>query len=241
MCEARVIMLCLPTTADVDKTVTALIDAGLTPGCVIVDSTSGEPTASVEIARRLAECGCFYVDAPVSGGPRGAEGGTLTVMAGGEEKALQVARPYLEAFAKKVVIAGPCGSGHALKAMNNTLNVGHLILGTEALLTLRHFGVHPDIALDAINASSGRSLQTEVRLPNEVLTRRFAYGFDLGLMRKDVNIGRGLLMERFPRSTLIQHVAPVVDQACEAQGFHADYTEVARYLEGRAGTELVAQ
>ena len=86
MCEARVIMLCLPTTADVDKTVTALIDAGLTPGCVIVDSTSGEPTASVEIARRLAECGCFYVDAPVSGGPRGAEGGTLTVMAGGEEK-----------------------------------------------------------------------------------------------------------------------------------------------------------
>ena len=79
------------------------------------------------------------------------------------------------------------GAAHATKALNNGLNSAHLALGAEALLALeRACDVRADAALAAINASSGRSLQTIQRLPEEVLTRRFGYGFQLGLMLKDV-------------------------------------------------------
>merc|ERR1712146_180427 len=99
--------------------------------------------------------------------------------------------------------------------MGNTLNVAHLILGTEALLALQQCGVHPSTALDAINSSSGRSLQTQVRLPEEVLTRRFNYGFQLGLMQKDCAIGRRLLGTHLPGALLLSRVAAVVDHAAE--------------------------
>merc|ERR1719373_683046 len=96
--------------------------------------------------------------------------------------------PVLQAFAKKVVRCGPTGAGHAVKAVNNALNVTHLLLGAEGLLALQRLGVDPDVALDAINGSSGRSLQTQGRLPQEVLSRKFAYGFKLPLMAKDCRI-----------------------------------------------------
>ena len=159
-------------------------------------------------------------------------------MVGGETEHLAIARPYIEAFSKKIVHAGPRCSGHALKAMNNTLNVGHLILGTEALLTLAKYGVKPEEALAAINSSSGRSLQTEVRIPTEVLTRRFAYGFKLDLMKKDVGIGKSILENKFPQAMLISHVAAIVDAASEVLDKDVDYTEVCRYLESLGRIEL---
>mmetsp|Transcript_37645 Transcript_37645/g.118644 ORF Transcript_37645/g.118644 Transcript_37645/m.118644 type:complete len:93 (-) Transcript_37645:628-906(-) len=79
---------------------------------------------------------------------------------------------------------GPCGSGHAVKSVNNAMNATHLIIAAEGLCTLQKFGVCPADALSVINASSGRSLQTEVRMPMSVLPRTFDYGFKLGLMEK---------------------------------------------------------
>ena len=115
-------------------------------------------------------------------------------MCGGQSDIIEKLRPILEgSFAGKVVNCGSVGSGMAIKAINNTLNLAHNIIACEGLLALKKYGVEPNIALDVINASSGRSFATEVRVPQEVLTGNFNYGFALSLMSKDCKIGAGLI------------------------------------------------
>ena len=128
-----------------------------------------------------------------------------------------------------------------MKAVNNCLNAAHLIVGGEALIALAKWGVQPEIALHAINASSGRSLQTEVRLPEEVLSRKFDYGFKLGLMLKDVRIAAdGLLStdKSCREDSILSLVKRVLEKSTDEQGYDADYTRVVRTLELGAGIEL---
>jgi len=237
--ECDVILLCLPTSADVES---VLARVPLKPGVLVIDCTSGEPATSRRIATTLHErCGARFVDAPVSGGPKGAHTGTLTSMLGGTEADCAAAREWVSAYSAKVVRCGPSGAGDAVKAVNNVLNSAHLLLATEGLLALRGLGVDPSVALEVINSSSGRSLQTE-RLPENVLSRRFAYGFALSLMRKDVAIADDLVHEHTPDATLIPEVARLVRAAEARMGGSVDYTEMARFLEvrGARGLELTA-
>ncbi|MDX2059862.1 MAG: NAD(P)-dependent oxidoreductase, partial [Gemmatimonadales bacterium] len=103
--EADVVVTCLSTSLDVES----LLDgpdgllAGLRPGTLFLDCTSGDPAGSNRIARRLAERGVAFADCPVSGGTNGAEAGTLTVMVGGDPAVFERARPYLECFGKLIV------------------------------------------------------------------------------------------------------------------------------------------
>merc|ERR1719401_629222 len=112
------------------------------------------------------------------------------------------------------------------------------MLGAEGLLALRKMGVDPEVALAAINGSSGRSLQTEQRIPNEVLTRRFGYGFKLPLMAKDCRIADGVLKQHFPDASLLPSAVELVQRAATEMSEECDYTEVVRMLERHAGTEL---
>jgi 3-hydroxyisobutyrate dehydrogenase len=178
LAAADVIFSCLPTSEQVAD-VAEEASAHLRRGAIWVDCTSGDPRRTREIgAGALARAGVSMVDCPVSGGPAGAASGQLTAMIGSDDaEALLVAAPLVALFAHKAVVrTGPLGSGHAVKAINNALNVAHLAIASEGLLALAAMGVPPTIALAAINGSSGRSLQTQERLPKEVLTRRFGYG-----------------------------------------------------------------
>ena len=80
-------------------------------------------------------------------------------------------------FSKKAVLCGPVGSGMAVKSINNAMNTAHLCIAAEGLLALRNFGVEPDVALNVLNSSSGRSLATQERVPEEALTGNFGFGF----------------------------------------------------------------
>ena len=178
--DADVIITCLPTSVQVAD-IAEMLAPSLKSGSLWIDCTSGDPNTTKEVARTLKSVGVTMIDCPVSGGPHGAASGELTAMVGGDHN--HDARTIISLFAKKKIVdCGPVGAGHAVKAMNNCLNAAHLLVAGEALLALAKLGVQPDVALDAINASSGRSLQTEVRIPTEVLTRKFDYGFKLGLM-----------------------------------------------------------
>lgn len=233
--ECRVVFLSMPTTDEVVEVVQQLTE--LEPGSVIVDTTSGEPLSTRELARTcMEERGAYYVDCPVSGGPGGAKAGTVTCMLGGDEASVKAVLPLLS-FAGKCTRCGPVGSGMACKAINNILNAAHLLVGAEGLLALKKFGVEPDVALSVINASSGRSLQTEVRLPLEVLTGRFGYGFKLPLMSKDCRIAKSIAEAEFPNATILPQISRLVDEAAERFP-DGDYTEVVRLLEERAGTDL---
>jgi 3-hydroxyisobutyrate dehydrogenase len=148
--------------------------------------------------------------------------------------------PAVKSFAAKVVPCGPCGAGHAVKAVNNSLNVAHLLLGTEALLALQKAGVDPEVALEAINGSSGRSLQTEQRIPQEVLSGRFGYGFKLDLMAKDCGIAKGVLQQAGSPDTSLLMTAVELFQRAKAENADpdADYTRAVQMLERSAGATL---
>ncbi|KAK3271130.1 hypothetical protein CYMTET_20501 [Cymbomonas tetramitiformis] len=237
-CQAKVIFTCLPSSREFEELIFQIQD-GLVPGTIIVDCTSGEPVATQRIAKALLERGTQLLDCPVSGGPGGAKAATLTAMLGGDPQAVLQVTPTVALFAKKIIHVGPVGSGHAIKAVNNILNVTHLMLASEGLLALKKMGVDPAKALETINNASGRSLQTEQRIPNCVLTRSFDYGFKLGLMNKDVGIAGRLLEEYFPEAVLLKAAQQLMLQAVETQGSDVDYTEVVKALEAKAGTQLV--
>eukprot|EP00450_Noctiluca_scintillans_P035614 CAMPEP_0194539158 /NCGR_PEP_ID=MMETSP0253-20130528/79016_1 /TAXON_ID=2966 /ORGANISM="Noctiluca scintillans" /LENGTH=286 /DNA_ID=CAMNT_0039385385 /DNA_START=140 /DNA_END=1000 /DNA_ORIENTATION=+ len=236
--EASVVVMCLPTSTE-DVVVAEQLASSLNPGACVVSCTSGEPEATRGLAMRLFDSFKVHVlDCPVSGGPRGARAGTLCCMLGSEDEAsAERCASVVQSFGK-VVHTGPVGSGHAIKAVNNALNCAHLLMGAEGLLALQNFGVDPDVALSVINSSSGRSLQTEVRLPQEVLSRRFNYGFKLPLMAKDAQIAENLLKSNFSGAELLPAVTRLVQQAAATEPPDSDYTRLVATLERKAGTEL---
>ena len=237
---ADVVITCFSVSADVE----AVLDgpdgllAGLGRGALLVDCTSGDPATSRRIAARLAEHGVGFLDAPVSGGTVGAEQGTLTVMVGGESALVERARPVLEAFGKKIVHCGGVGAGDALKAVNNALLAVHVWSTAEGLAALAKAGVRADVALEVINASSGRSNASMNLFPERVLTRAFPRTFRLALLDKDVGIAAGVAREQKVPAPLIQLTADLFRVAHNALGEEADHVEAVRLVEQWAGVEI---
>mmetsp|Transcript_3987 Transcript_3987/g.5600 ORF Transcript_3987/g.5600 Transcript_3987/m.5600 type:complete len:304 (-) Transcript_3987:142-1053(-) len=232
--DCDIIGMCLSTTKDVASVLTS---TKLRPGTLIVDITSGEPAAMVELGKVLTGSDVRLVDAPVSGGPKGARSGTLVSMVGGLPKDLDEAEPIINAWSEKVIRCGPLGSGDAVKAVNNVLNAAHVLLASEGVLALKKYGVDPATALEVINSSSGMSLQTQ-RLPTYVLSRKFDFGFGLALMRKDCGIAKGLVDDLNTGATLIPEVYRLMQTAEAKYGGNIDYMRAANYLEELAGCEL---
>ncbi|HUO51613.1 MAG TPA: NAD(P)-dependent oxidoreductase [Gemmatimonadaceae bacterium] len=237
---AAVVITCLPTSADVES----LLDgadgllAGLERGAVLVDCTSGDPAGSRRIAARCAERDVAFLDAPVSGGVSGAEKGTLTVMVGGDAAVLERVRPVLAAFGAKIVHCGAVGTGDALKAVNNALLAVHIWSCAEGLAALARAGVAPAVALDVINASSGRSNSSQNLFPERVLTRAFPRTFRLALLDKDVGIAAAVAKEQKVPAPIIGLAAELFRAAHNALGEEADHVEAVRVLEQWAGVEV---
>lgn len=184
---ADVVVTCLPTSQDVEQLLEGPdgLLAGMRKGALLLDCTSGDPTTSRRIAARLAEQGVGFLDAPVSGGTTGAVAGKLTVMIGGDATLLERARPLLDAFATRIVHCGPVGAGDAVKAVNNALLAVSMWATGEGLAALTSAGVDPSIALEVINASSGRSNASENLFPPRVLNGSFPRTFRLALLDKE--------------------------------------------------------
>ena len=237
---ADVVITCFPVSADVES----LLDgpegllAGMKQGSTLVDCTSGDPATSRRIAARVAERGVGFLDAPVSGGTSGAEQGTLTVMVGGDPKLLDAVRPALEPFGKKIVHCGAVGSGDALKSVNNALLAVHVWSTAEGLAALAKAGVKADVALDVINASSGRSNASMNLFPERVLTRAFPRTFRLALLDKDVGIAAGVAREQKVPAPLLQLTADLFRIAHNALGESADHVEAVKLVEQWAGQEI---
>ena len=238
--DAAVVVTCLPTSRDVE----ALLDgpdgllAGLAPGALFVDCTSGDPATSRRIAARLAERDVAFVDAPVSGGVVGAEAGTLTVMIGGDAATLDRARPVLDAFSGRIVHCGDIGAGDAVKAVNNALLAVHLWSAGEGLAALARAGVDPAVALEVVNASSGRSNASENLVPQRVLTGAFPRTFRLALLDKDVGIAADFAREQRVPTPLLQLTAELFRLAHAELGEEADHVEAVRTIERWAGVEI---
>jgi 3-hydroxyisobutyrate dehydrogenase len=237
---AEAVLTCLPTSAEVE----ALLDgpdgleAGLARGSLFLDCTSGDPATSMRIARRLAGRGVQFADAPVSGGTNGAEAGTLTVMVGAEPKVFDRARPILAAFAARVELMGPVGSGHAMKAVNNALLAINILAVGEGLAGLVKLGVPARKAVEVLNASSGRSFVSESLIPERVLTGAWPKTFRLALLAKDVGIAVQVLEQAEVAAPVIQLGHELYRAARSRLGEDADYLEAIKLVEEQAGVVI---
>jgi 3-hydroxyisobutyrate dehydrogenase len=237
---ADVVFTCFPVSADVASILDGAdgLLGGLARGAALVDCTSGDPATAKQIAARCAEHGIGYLDAPVSGGVKGAVEGALTMMIGGDAALLDRVRPVLEHCGKKIVLCGPVGSGSAVKAVNNALLAIHIWSAGEGLVTLAKCGVKPDVALDVINTSSGRSNSSMNLFPERVLTRAFPRTFRLALLDKDIGIAAGVAREQQVPTPLIQLTADLFRIAHNALGEEADHVEAVKVLELWAAQEI---
>ncbi len=239
--DADIVITCLPESSHVASLLAAdehAMIAALRPGTLLVDCTSGDPDTSRRIAVELAARDIAFIDAPVSGGVVGAEAGTLTVMVGGDVSALERARPVLESFAGKIVHCGAIGAGHALKAVNNALLALHIWSTAEGLATAMKAGVAPQIALDVINASSGRSNASMNLFPDRVLTGAFPRTFRLALLDKDAGIAAALARSQKTPAPALQLAADLMRVAHLELGDEVDHVEAVTLVERWAGVQL---
>jgi len=238
--DAAVVITCLPSSVEVEAVLhgdNGILDA-MRKGSVLIDCTSGDPPTSRSIAAELGGRGVEFIDAPVSGGTSAAKAGTLTVMWGGEATVFERVRPVVEAFGKKIVHAGPVGSGDALKAVNNALLAVHILSTAEGLAILAKAGVDPKVALEVINASSGRSNSSENLIPQRVLTRAFPRTFRLALLEKDIAIAAVMAEDLHARTPVISLTAERFHEAREKLGETADHVEAVKMVEDENGVEL---
>jgi len=181
--------------------------SALKQGAVAIDNT----TASAEIARELhaaaKEHHAGFLDAPVSGGQSGAEGGTLTVMVGGDEMDFRKAEPVIKAYARAVTLIGPPGSGQLTK-MVNQICIGGLIQGlAEALHFAKRAGLDIGKVIDTISKGAAQSWQMENRWKTMV-EGKFDFGFAVDLVRKDF----ALVFDEARRNGAELPVTALVDQ-----------------------------
>lgn len=212
LCAAcHVVLASLPTAEHVDEVVTGAggFLAGGRPGAVFIDTTTSEASVSRRLAAAAAAKGLGFLDAPVSGGPAGAEAGTLTMMIGGDAAHLERAMPALEVIsAKRLHVGGP-GAGNVAKLVNNLLVGAHLLTVSEAVRLSEAAGVPAADVLAVVNAASGRSAVSEVNYPRWILNGAFDSGFTMGLMRKDVRLAAALIAETgtdLPVSDLVARI-----------------------------------
>lgn len=183
------LILMLPTSDIVEAVLEdGKTAAALRAGTLVVDMSSSVPTRTRDLATRLADRGLRFVDAPVSGGVRGAIVGRLAILAGGEQADLDQLAPVFAPLASTVIVVGPVGSGHAAKALNNLVSAATISVTVEALRLGARFGISPAIMTEVLNSSSGRSNTSENKVAQFMISGTFASGFALQLMAKDVGI-----------------------------------------------------
>jgi 3-hydroxyisobutyrate dehydrogenase len=242
--DADVVVTMLPTGRIVREVLLEWrggLAAALARGAIVVDMSSSDPTGTRELGRSLAADGIALVDAPVSGGVPRAEAGTLAIMVGGDDAgAIGRARPLLEAMGQKLFPTGPLGSGHAMKALNNYVAGAGFTAAAEALIVGCKFGLDPAVMAEILNASTGRNFSTEHTLNQHVLSRKFATGFALGLLAKDVGIAADLVDAIGADAPVCRLLRELWAEASAAIGPGADHSAALRHWERANGVELAA-
>jgi 3-hydroxyisobutyrate dehydrogenase len=195
-------------------------------GAIAIDMSSSDPVGTRELGAALLPCGITLIDAPVSGGvPRAAQG-TLTIMIGGDDPAaIDRARPLLRAMGDRLFDTGALGSGHAMKALNNFVAAAGFAACAEALLAGQRFGLDPARMVEILNVSTGRSFHTDLVLREHVVEGKFATGFQLGLLAKDVRIAADLAQALRLDAPLVRLVSERFEAARDVLGYARDHTE----------------
>jgi 3-hydroxyisobutyrate dehydrogenase-like beta-hydroxyacid dehydrogenase len=238
--DSQVVIVNVSNSPDVEEVLLGKEGAihGSRPGTIVIDMGTSYPSSTLKICKILQEKGVEMLDAPVSGGVKGAEEGTLSIMVGGRREIFEKCKPVLSAMGKNIFYQGESGSGHITKAINNFVSAAAITALTEALVMAKKAGLSPMKVLEVLKVSSGRSYQAEQALPQFVLTRKFDAGFLLGLMKKDLNIFASLGDDYQTPMFLGNLVHQLWDVAAREIGPQNDYTKFVGLYETWANAKV---
>ena len=240
--RAEVVLVSLPTPQAVREV--ALGPDGLIHGGAIrmyVDlSTTGQAVA-VEVAGALAECGIVTLDAPVSGGVRGAVDGTLAVMAAGPPAEVERVRPLLEVFGRVFHVGERPGLGQLMKLANNFLSATAIVATAEAIVLGVKGGLDPATMLAVINASTGRNTASADKFPRQILSGRYAAGFTTGLLTKDLGLCAAAAEALRVPMPVAAEVYARWQRAVAEVGADADITRIVALVERAAGVRIARE
>lgn len=234
--DVEAVITMLPGSDDVDAIVLGqsgqpgLADV-LPAGTTVIDMSSSQPMRSRALAKKLGEKGIGFLDAPVSGGVKGAVNGSLSIMVGGDEEEFHRYRDVLECMGRTITHIGGPGSGHALKALNNYVSAAGILAAAEALHVGQKFGLDPAVMTDVFNGSTGQNYATTNKVKQYMLSGAFDSGFTLQLMIKDLTTAMNLGDQLDWNMRLGGEVLQLWSEAGAALDGSADHTEVYRYLE----------
>lgn len=238
--RSSVVITMLPASPDVEAVLLGPqgVIEGAKPRDIVIDMSSSYPASTKMLCERLAANGVRMLDAPVSGGTKGAREGTLSIMVGGEEKDCEECRPIFQAMGKNIYYLGKIGAGHTVKALNNLCSACSMVITSEALVVATKLGLSPEKVIDVINSSSGRSWSSQFKFPTFVLNSAFNSGFSIGLMNKDLEIamrlGRELRVPMFVGAMVQQLYNYAV-----GQGAGDDcHTAIIKFIEGWGGVKV---
>jgi 3-hydroxyisobutyrate dehydrogenase-like beta-hydroxyacid dehydrogenase len=238
--DSEVVFTCLPGPDEVEAVVLDPRDgilAGLPRGGGYVDTSTSAPALAREIARRCRERGLQALDAPVSGGPQGAEQGTLAVMVGGDREAFTRYEPLLQCLGAAIFHVGEAGAGMVAKLVVQHLVYANLTATAEALLLGAKAGLDLGALVQVVSKSGGDSRVLEF-FPRLVFPRRFEGLIPLRVALKDVDLVRALASEVQAPSPILDVVQDVMRRG-EARGWSDEGFLVAlQVLEEAAGAQL---
>jgi len=213
---------------------------GFTGGELLLDTSSCEPWLTIETAARLSTKGVAMVDAATSGAEFGAKAAALVFMVGGARADVERATPVLNVMGKHVFHLGPIGAGHTMKSINNTITAMTLAATAEGLALGKKLGLDPNVMTDVLNVSTGMSWITQTHIKQRITNRAFDDPFKLELMVKDIRIALELAQREPTPVPLWESGQRIWQRAAAEAGPGASVSELVRYLERQAGTEIVS-
>jgi 3-hydroxyisobutyrate dehydrogenase-like beta-hydroxyacid dehydrogenase len=234
---AQIVFACLPSGA-ISESVARDVAAGSAVRTYVEMSTIGGP-AQAKVQAIVEPRGITLLDCPISGGPKGARAGTLTVIVAGPPAARDELRPWLHRIGKTVFEVGDKpGQAQLMKLVNNLINAANMATAFEALVLGAKGGLDPDQMVQVLNVSTGQNSATLTKVPQSVLPGTFDYGSSLTIMLKDVVLGlqeaEALGVPMWVHNTVGQ-----LWRFAEQQGLGpADFTSLIKVMEGWAGVAV---
>jgi len=240
--EADYVLTCLPSIAAAEAVALGKdgVIAGSRAKAFVNMGTTGSAFARIT-AEAMNAVGKAYLDAPISGGPPGAEAGTLGVMCSGDRSTFEALKDNaLEAISAKLVYLGEKpGAAQVMKLVNNIIFFGNVAVAMEALTLGAKAGLSAEQMLEVINASSGRNTATEWLIPNHVLNRAFDFGGANYIIAKDLDLWRQEVEAFETPMQLGVNMRTLYLQSMWKEGMDADITTLLKTLEEIGNTKLV--
>ena len=204
---------------------------------VCVDLSTSGPDAAVKLAAGLGERQIASLEAPVSGGIKGAREGTLSLMVAGPQATWEQVQPLLQVFGKAFFMGVTPGAGQIMKLVNNLLGACAIAITAEGMSLGIKAGLDPVRMIEVLNVSTGRSSATQDKWPRSVLPRTFDFGFAAGLCLKDVRLCLAAADSLGVPLGVGSAVCELLQRTVSDLGPDSDFTAMAKIVESDSGLD----